>query len=367
MSEDFLSEMGVAPTEYDVDELAENEETEATEVSIEPVNDDVVKIEEIAEPFYIKKKNNKILSIDANEEIYDTRKQREMEILHDFKDAAKNQRIICGSIEGVEKTKNGFLVATTSYMGKRVIIPLEKGMGYRLEAGDKKEYFKRLMQITNTLLDCEIDFVIKGFQASENCYVASRDEALNKKIRTYYCTPDETGKPKIYAGKKVQARVMAVKEKKMRIEVFGVEFSMHPKVIRKRFIGDLRDEYFVGDRINVIITEVNYPKEEADVNNPDYLRNITIKAECASLNDLDMEENFDKISEDGKYVGEVTDIHNNTIFMYLSVGVNAIAHKVLTNQQVFKGDRVRFVCKQKTPETLVAKGYVIEPIRKARR
>ena len=68
-----------------------------------------------------------------------------------------------------------------------------------------------------------------------------------------------------------------------------------------------------------------------------------IVQQCASLNNLDMEENFEKISEDGKYVGEVTDIHNNTIFMYLSVGVNAIAHKVLTNQQVFKGDRVRFV------------------------
>ena len=56
--------------------------------------------------------------------------------------------------------------------------------------------------------------------------VGSRREAMLRKRQTFYFDTDEMGEHLIYEGRVVQARVVAVAEKVIRVEVFGVETSI---------------------------------------------------------------------------------------------------------------------------------------------
>ena len=72
------------------------------------------------------------------------------------------------------------------------------------------------------MLGCEIDFLVKGLDAKTRSIVASRKEAMLKKRQIFYLDTDASGKPKVCEDRIVQARVIAVAEKVVRAEIFGV-------------------------------------------------------------------------------------------------------------------------------------------------
>lgn len=96
-------------------------------------------------------------------------------------------------------------------------------------------------------------------------------------IKDYYCTIDkETKRPKIYPGRNVQARIIAVHEQELIIDVFGIECIVEAINVSWLIIEDLRDKYSEGDTIIVTVTNVIYPEEVIDKNSPEYLNGITI-------------------------------------------------------------------------------------------
>jgi ribosomal protein S1 len=84
----------------------------------------------------------------------------------------------------------------------------------------------RKSRIVGNMLGAEIDFIIKGIDSPTRSIVASRIEAMSKKRQTFYETADKNGKCKVYEGRTVQARVIAVAQNAVRVEVFGVECSI---------------------------------------------------------------------------------------------------------------------------------------------
>lgn len=57
-----------------------------------------------------------------------------------------------------------------------------------------------------------------------------------------------------------------------------------------------------------------------------FLNDISVKADIKSVTGNTSEENLKKCKVQGKYIGTVTDIHKGTVFIRLSIGVNAVAH-----------------------------------------
>ena len=57
--------------------------------------------------------------------------------------------------------------------------------------------------------------------------------------------------------RQVQARVIAVADKSIRVEIFGVECSIMARNLAWDWIGDAHDRFAVGDQILVRVTEVN--------------------------------------------------------------------------------------------------------------
>ena len=90
----------------------------------------------------------------------------------------------------------------------------------------------------------DIDFIIKDLDNKSRSVVASRKDAMLKKRQTFYLGED-TEKPMLYEGRIVEARVIAVAPKAVRLEVFGVEVSVRARDMAWEWMGDAGEKFQV--------------------------------------------------------------------------------------------------------------------------
>lgn len=83
------------------------------------------------------------------------------------------------------------------------------------------ELMLRQNKILGNMLGAEIDFIVKGIDSKSRSVVDSRKDAMCKKWQIFYMDTDSAGMYRIYENRIVQARVIAVAEKVVRVEVFG--------------------------------------------------------------------------------------------------------------------------------------------------
>ena len=174
-----------------------------------------------------------------------------------------------------------------------------------------------------------------------------------KKRQIFYLEKDANGTPKVHEDRVVQARVVAVAEKVVRAEIFGVETSILARDLSFDWLGDARERFHVGDHILVRILEVN----------AENLAHITVRADVKSVEGNTSKENMKKCKVQGKYAGTVEDIHKGTVFVRLSIGVNAIAHSCYDSRTVGKKDNVSFVVTHIDEERNVAVGIITRIIK----
>ena len=175
-------------------------------------------------------------------------------------------------------------------------------------SGDGRENadtLNRQVRIANNMLGCDIDFIIKDLDAKSRSVVASRKDAMLRKRQTFYF--GETGeKPLLYPGRIVEARVIAVAPKAVRLEVFGVEVSVRARDMAWEWMGDAGEKFQVGDLVLVMVNKV-----EAD--SVDQIRvEVDAKSPTANTN----KDNLRKCHRQGKYTGIITEVYKGTYFFY---------------------------------------------------
>lgn len=295
-----------------------------------------------------------VLTIEAGDEIESAEYQEEL-IWHEIQNAYRTRKILSGILSGLEKTESGGAVAVADYNSMRVVIPVDETVtlenaGSSENSGDIVE---RQSKIIGNMLGAEIDFIIKGIDNKTRSIVASRKEAMLRKRQMFYFKSGNSKRPKIYANRVVQARVLAVAEKGLRVEVFGAECSVYSRNLSHEWIGDARDRYNIGDKILVKVTDIT----------GDTAADLSIKADIKGvLPDTTMED-LKKCKLQGKYAGKVIDIYKGTVFIRLGVGVNAIAHSCHDERMPGKKDDVSFVVTNIDEETRVAIGTITKIIR----
>ena len=155
-----------------------------------------------------------ILTINVGGEAQ-TENERAEIVWHEIRTSHIARRTLTGMLGGIEQLENGTTVAIVDYKGYRIVIPL-KEMGILTLNGmhpDKyKEYVSRQQKLLNNMLGADIDFIVKGIDLETRSVVASRKDAMLKKRKTFYMEHNEDGSYKIYNGRIVQARVLAVAE-----------------------------------------------------------------------------------------------------------------------------------------------------------
>lgn len=296
-----------------------------------------------------------ILTVDARGEA-ETQEQREDIIWHEIHTGYRTRRILTGMLSGIEKTDAGRTIAIVDYKGFRIVIPLREmvlDFPKGLYGIDYDEMILNYQKILNKMLGAEVDFVIKGIDGNSRSVVASRKDAMLKKQQIYYFGTDSDGQYRICAGRVVQARVVAVSERVIRVEVFGVETSILSRDLSWDWIGDANDRFSVGDHVLVRVLEV-------DRTDPEQIR---IKADVKSVTGDNRNDNLRKCRIQGKYAGKVTHVYKGIVYIRLSNGANAIAHSCYDRRRPGRKDDVSFVVTHLDEERGVAAGIITRIIK----
>lgn len=351
--------------ELEVTESVVTEQTEKVETEEFPVAEEAVKpkrtrkkaveetpIESKAETPLVR--SDKILTIDANADIEEKDYLADI-IWHEIHNAYRTRRILTAKLVGIERDTVGKSYLVADYKGFRIILPI-KEMFFDLPNDLHSDIYRheilKYSKLANSMLGAEIDIIVKGIDSKTRSVVASRTDAMLKKRQTFYMETDAEGMFRIYEDRIVQARIIAVAEKTIRIEIFGVECSMSVRDLSSDWIGDARERYSIGDHILVRITSVS--RED--------IKNITVKAEARSVRD-DKSNNLSLCKIQGKYAGKIIDIHKGVIYVRLASGVNVIVHSCLDRKLPGKKDDVSVAITSLDEERGVAMGIITRIIK----
>lgn len=299
--------------------------------------------------------HNRVLTINAGEEL-ETAQDQEATLWHEIQNAYRTRRVLTGTLDGVERTESGLRLAVVNYNGFRIAIPLKEMMldsGHVPSGRNYDDQMERLIRILSSRLGSEIDFVVKGIENRSRSIVASRKDAMLKKRRTFYLGADENGQPMIYEGRIVQARVVAVADKMIRVEVFGVECVIHAQGLSWEWISDAHEKFSVGDRVLVRVLTIKM----------DDVEHIEITADIRSVYAETTHEDLKKCQLQGMYAGRVTDLRRGVIYVRLNNGVSGIAHSCFDRRMPGKNDDVSFVVTRLDEEFGVAVGIITRVIK----
>ncbi len=306
-------------------------------------------------PSRTKKTEAPVLTLEVRGEV-EMEEAREDAIWHEIHNAYRTRRILTGQLGGIEQSDNGKTIAIVDYKGFRIVIPLKEMMinvGRSPSGQEYAELMLRQNKILGNMLGAEIDFTVRGIDSKTRSVVASRREAMLKKRQIFYLDKDAAGMHRIYEGRIVQARVVAVAEKVLRVEVFGVECSIMARDLAWDWIGDAHERFSVGDQVLVRVLSVRR----------DSLEEIAVKADIKSVSQNTSYDNLKKCRIQSKYAGKVTDIHKGVVYIRLSNGVNAVAHSCYDYRTPGKKDDVSFAVTRLDEERGVAVGIITRIIR----
>lgn len=295
-----------------------------------------------------------ILTIEAGREAFTEEMQADI-AWHEIHNAYRTWRILSGTFGGLEQLDNGKYVGIVEYKGYRILIPT-KEMVYnypnQLQGSEYKEAMQQIHRNLSNILGAQIDFIVKGIDSKARSVVASRKDAMRKKRQIFYIDEDLNGEHRVREGRLVQARIIGVHEKVLRLEIFGVETTILARNLSWEWIGDVHDHYSVGDHIVVRITKV----EIEDIDN--------IRIGAAVRSDVNSaRDNLKLCKIQGKYSGTVIDVHKGVCFIRLNNGVNAVAHSCRDRRYPGKKDDVSFTVTSIDEERGTAVGIITRIIK----
>lgn len=295
-----------------------------------------------------------ILTIDVESRVESMEEQEDAR-WHQLLNAHRTRKILTGELGGVEKLESGWVVAVTYFNGFRIIIPMNEMMiNLSGDGRENADTLNRQTRIANNMLGCEIDFIIKDLDTKTKSVVASRKDAMMKKRQMFYFSEEEDAQPMLYPGRVVQARVIAVAAKAVRLEVFGVEVSVRARDMAWEWMVDAAEKFQIGDLVLVTVNEINGASaEELKVL-------VDAKSATANIN----KDNLKKCHKQGKYVGTITDVYKGTYFIRLDIGVNAVAHSCNMSSLPAKKDKIGFVVTRINDSYEVAEGIITRLIKR---
>ncbi len=295
-----------------------------------------------------------ILTIEVDSHV-ETLEEQEDARWHQLLNAHRTRKILTGQLGGIEKLDSGWVVAITYYNGFRIIIPMDEMMiNLTGDGRENADTLNRQTRIANNMLGSDIDFIIRDLDEQSRSVVASRKDAMLKKRQTFYLAESEGENPMLYPGRVVEARVIAVAPKVVRLEVFGVEVSVRARDMAWEWMVDAGEKFQVGELTLVTVNKINMKSiEEMEIS-------VDAKSATANVN----KDNLKRCVKQGKYVGTITDVYKGTYFMRLNIGVNAVAHSCNMASLPSKRDEVGFVVTRINEKYEVAEGIITRLIKR---
>lgn len=300
-----------------------------------------------------RQERERVLTIDPRADVMTQQDMRDL-IWHELENAQRTGHILTGKLSGVERTPLGMDLAVIIFKDVRVLVPL-KEMGVHTgpvpSGPDYAAWAIRLAKIVNSRQNFDVDFVVRGFGAREDTgeqfVLGSRRDAMRRKRKRFYLDTDELGNHLIEEGSLVQARVVAVGEKSVRLEVFGVECIVTARGMSRIWVSSVRSKFAVGDLVTVRVTKIEHTKAG----------DVEIQVDARDVFGED-EDKLHLCQRNGRYVGEVTDVRRGVIFIRLDIGVNAISHECRDMRMPGRKDTVSLTVTRLDEKNGVALGII---------
>lgn len=257
---------------------------------------------------------SKVLTIDEHLSV-ETESEKAKNDYLDLLESQKTGRILSGTIQGVERGENvqSISYAVIYHGDYKVIIPADETVtppedfrGQRPE--DVMHY------LITKRLGAEIDYVVKGIDNEAGVVVASRLEAMKAKRKEYYFGVDRNGNNIIYSGINAEARIVSVIRAGIFVDLFGVEVYIPLKELSYQRWLDSQAYFQPGQRIIVKILSV----DRSDKND------IKVEASVKQASENPYEKALKRYSVGNRYVGTVSVVDTNGVFVALDGGVDCL-------------------------------------------
>lgn len=205
--------------------------------------------------------------------------------------AIENEKIyITEDNKRIQKNIDSLIV---NFKNIKVLIPAEE---IRQGKVDKKNL--------RNMIGTEIKFVIFQVDKLTNKAVASRKKAMEQ-IRKNQMKRYEK-------GEKVFAKIISVFPKYVDIECLGTDIRLKPEELEYGYISNLTSLYQVGDKIKVVIKDIDYEKNILEVSHKETKQDPYL---IARIN----------YTEGGEYLGIITGYSDNGVFVKLEQGIDTLA------------------------------------------
>lgn len=294
-----------------------------------------------------------MLTIDPRAEVLTGEDMTDL-VWHELENAQRTGHILTGTLAGVERTPLGMDLAVVVFKGIRVLMPLKEMAVHTGSVPSDPDYAAwaaGIVRILGSRQNSDVDFVVRGFGTREDngerFALGSRRDAMRRKRKRFYMDTDELGNHLIEEGGMVQARVVAVADKLIRLEVFGVECTVAARRMSRMWVSSARDKHYVGELIPVRVTQI----ERVNVDR------IAIRVDARDVFG-ETGDNLSLCQPNGRYVGEVTDVHKGIFFIRLSIGVNAISHECRDMRMPGRKDTVSLTVTRLDEKNGVALGII---------
>ena len=255
-----------------------------------------------------------ILSIDERPSV-ETAADKAKNDLLDLLESQKTGRILSGTIQGIERpADNPARSLAVIYHGEfKIIIPAE-------EAVEPPDDFRGrlpedvLHYMLTKRLGAEVDYIVKGMDPKAGLAVGSRLEAMRAKRKQYYFGADRDGNNLIHSGICAEARVVSVIRAGIFVDLFGLEVYIPLRELSYQRLMDAAGYFQPGQRILVKILEV----DRSDRNQ------IKVTASVKQAGENPYEQALKKYTEGNRYVGTVSMVDTNGVFVALDGGIDCL-------------------------------------------
>ena len=233
--------------------------------------------------------------------------------LIDLVESLKSNVLLSGTIQGVEQSPNNPYSLAVIYHGEfKILIPANEFMEEPNDTHDQpKETVLNYMMTRR--MGAEVDYVIKGIDANARIAAASRLEAMRIKRRQYYFATDRDGNNIIHSGINAEARVVSVIRAGIFVDLFGLETYIPLKELSYQRLLDAASQFQTGQRILVKILEVERKNHD-----------VRVLASVKQATENPYEKALRKYSIGNKYVGTVSLVDTNGVFVALDGGIDCL-------------------------------------------
>lgn len=251
-----------------------------------------------------------VMSIDARRTV-ETDADKAKNDLIDLTESLKADKILTGTVQGIERNFQGHNSVAVLYHGVfKVVIPAEDMVEKPQESEDRSldESYHYLL---TRRLGAETDYIVNSIFYDDMLAFASRLDAMQVKRKRFYRGGEGA---LVHEGVRAEARVVSVIRAGIFVDLFGVECFIPLRELSYQRIGNAMSLFKTGDRVIVKVLSV----ENKDMNN------IKIQASVkqASVNPYELA--LKKYSVGNRYVGTVSMVDKNGVFVSLEGGVDCL-------------------------------------------